>query len=108
MTATGQLPKLGDDMYSLPGDGLYLIPTGEVPVTNLYRGETLDEKDLPVRMCCYTPCFRREAGSYGRETRGLNRVHQFEKGEMVRLEHPDRSSAAHEEMIEQRSASPIA
>ncbi|HOA05339.1 MAG: serine--tRNA ligase [Candidatus Fermentibacter daniensis] len=101
MTATGQLPKLGDDMYSLPGDGLYLIPTGEVPVTNLYRGETLDEKDLPVRMCCYTPCFRREAGSYGRETRGLNRVHQFEKVEMVRLEHPDRSSAAHEEMIEQ-------
>lgn len=101
MTATGQLPKLDDDMYHLPGDGLYLIPTGEVPVTNLYRGETLDEKDLPVRMCCYTPCFRREAGSYGRETRGLNRVHQFEKVEMVRLEHPDRSASAHEEMVEQ-------
>lgn len=101
MTATGQLPKLGADMYCLQADGLYLIPTGEVPATNLYRGALLDEKDLPVRMCCYTPCFRREAGSYGRDTRGLNRVHQFEKVEMVRLEHPERSEAALEEMVEQ-------
>lgn len=100
MTATGQLPKLGADMYRLDADGLYLIPTGEVPVTNLYRGETLEERQLPVRMCCYTPCFRREAGSYGRDTRGLNRVHQFEKVEMVRIEHPDRSEAAHAEMLE--------
>jgi seryl-tRNA synthetase len=99
MTATGQLPKLGADMYRLEQDDLYLIPTGEVPITNLYRECLIDEDRLPVRMCGYTPCFRREAGSYGRETRGLNRVHQFEKVEMVRIEHPDRSAAALEEMV---------
>lgn len=99
MTATGQLPKLGADMYRLEQDDLYLIPTGEVPITNLYRDCLIDEDRLPVRMCGYTPCFRREAGSYGRETRGLNRVHQFEKVEMVRIEHPDRSAAALEEMV---------
>jgi seryl-tRNA synthetase len=101
MTTTGQLPKLGADMYRLEQDDLYLVPTGEVPITNLYREAIVDEADLPVRLCGYTPCFRREAGSYGRETRGLNRVHQFEKVEMVRLEHPDRSSAALEEMVAQ-------
>jgi seryl-tRNA synthetase len=99
MTATAQLPKMADDMYTVGRDDLYLIPTGEVPITNLYRDQLLDEADLPVRLCGYTPCFRREAGSYGKDTRGLNRVHQFEKVEMVRLEHPDRSDAAHLEMV---------
>jgi seryl-tRNA synthetase len=99
MTATGQLPKLGADMYRLEQDDLYLIPTGEVPITNIYRDSLIEEERLPIRMCGYTPCFRREAGSYGRETRGLNRVHQFEKVEMVRIEHPDRSEAALEEMV---------
>lgn len=98
MTATAQLPKMADDMYLIDRDGLYLIPTGEVPITNLYRNHLIPEEDIPVRLCGYTPCFRREAGSYGKETRGLNRVHQFEKVEMVRLEHPERSDAAHEEM----------
>jgi seryl-tRNA synthetase len=99
MTATGQLPKLGADMYRVEGEDLFLIPTGEVPVTNIFRDALLEEADLPLRLCAYTPCFRREAGSYGRDTRGLNRVHQFEKVEMVRIEHPDRSAAAHEEMV---------
>ncbi len=100
MTATAQLPKMADDMYSVDGDRLYLIPTGEVPVTNTCRDTVISEKDLPVKLCGYTPCFRREAGSYGKDTRGLNRVHQFEKVEMVRFEHPDRSDEAHLEMIE--------
>ncbi len=99
MTATAQLPKMEDDMYKIDRDNLYLIPTGEVPVTNLYRDQLLEEADLPVRLCGYTPCFRREAGSYGKDNRGLNRVHQFEKVEMVRLEHPDRSEEAHEELL---------
>jgi len=99
MTATGQLPKLGADMYRLELDDLYLVPTGEVPITNIYRDCLVEEDSLPIRMCGYTPCFRREAGSYGRETRGLNRVHQFEKVEMVRIEHPERSEAALEEMV---------
>ena len=98
MTATGQIPKLEEDMYRI-GDGeLYLVPTGEVPLTNVWRDTVLEESELPVALTAYTPCFRREAGSYGRETRGLNRVHQFEKVELVRLEHPDRSDRAHEEM----------
>ncbi|MCD4708696.1 MAG: serine--tRNA ligase [Candidatus Sabulitectum sp.] len=99
MTATAQLPKMDDDMYRIGRDNLYLIPTGEVPITNLYRDQLLEEADLPVRLCGYTPCFRREAGSYGKDNRGLNRVHQFEKVEMVRLEHPDRSDEAHEELL---------
>lgn len=99
MTATAQLPKMDDDMYRIGRDNLYLIPTGEVPLTNLYRDQLLEETDLPVRLCGYTPCFRREAGSYGKENRGLNRVHQFEKVEMVRLEHPDRSDEAHQELL---------
>jgi len=99
MTATAQLPKMADDMYTIGRDSLYLIPTGEVPITNLYRDQLLDETELPVRLCGYTPCFRREAGSYGKDTRGLNRVHQFEKVEMVRIEHPDRSDEAHLEMV---------
>ena len=99
MTATAQLPKMDDDMYRIGRDNLYLIPTGEVPITNLYRDQLLEEANLPVRLCGYTPCFRREAGSYGKDNRGLNRVHQFEKVEMVRLEHPDRSDAAHENLL---------
>lgn len=99
MTATAQLPKMADDMYRIGRDDLYLIPTGEVPITNLYRDQLLEEVNLPVKLCGYTPCFRREAGSYGKENRGLNRVHQFEKVEMVRFEHPERSDAAHSEMV---------
>lgn len=99
MTATAQLPKMADDMYKIDRGNLYLIPTGEVPLTNLYRDQLLEETDLPVKLCGYTPCFRREAGSYGKDNRGLNRVHQFEKVEMVRLEHPDRSDEAHQELL---------
>lgn len=99
VTATGQLPKLEDDMYRLERDDLFLIPTGEVPITNLYRGAMLSGQALPVKLCGYTPCFRREAGSYGKETRGLNRVHQFEKVEMVWLTHPEESLSAHEAML---------
>ena len=91
MTGTGQLPKLEEDMYHLDADDLFLIPTAEVPVTNLYREELLSHEDLPIRLTAYTACFRREAGSYGRETRGLLRVHQFDKVEMVKFVHPDKS-----------------
>jgi seryl-tRNA synthetase len=91
MFATGQLPKLEGEMYRCRDDVLYLIPTAEVPVTNIYRGETLAEEDLPIYYCAYTPCFRREAGSYGRDVRGLIRQHQFNKVEMVKFVHPDSS-----------------
>ncbi|MEM9991039.1 MAG: serine--tRNA ligase [Bacteroidota bacterium] len=97
--ATGQLPDKEGQMYHCTKDDLYLIPTAEVPVTNIYRNVILEEKDFPVKMTAYTPCFRREAGSYGAHVRGLNRVHQFDKVEIVRLEHPDKSYAALEEMI---------
>lgn len=99
MTTTGQIPKLEEDMYHIEKDDLFLIPTGEVPLTNIYRNTILNEGDLPVKLFGYTPCFRREAGSYGKDTRGLNRVHQFEKVEIFRVEHPDRSEAALEEMV---------
>jgi seryl-tRNA synthetase len=99
MMATAQLPKMDDDMYRIGHDNLYLIPTGEVPITNLYRDQLVEESELPVQMCGYSPCFRREAGSYGKDNRGLNRVHQFEKVEMVRLEHPDKSDEAHLSML---------
>jgi seryl-tRNA synthetase len=91
MYGTGQLPKLADDMYFVDRDGLYLIPTAEVPVTNLHRNETLPADRLPVKYTAYTACFRREAGSYGRETRGFLRVHQFNKVELVKFTHPDAS-----------------
>ncbi len=91
MFTTGQLPKLKDDMYVCRDDVLYLIPTAEVPVTNIYRDETLAEEDLPIYCCAYTPCFRREAGSYGKDTKGLIRQHQFNKVEMVKFVHPDTS-----------------
>ena len=89
--ATGQLPKLEEDMYRVENDGLYLIPTAEVPITNIHREEILKGSDLPIRYVAYSPCFRREAGSYGKETRGLLRVHQFNKVEMVKFVHPDSS-----------------
>ena len=97
-TGTGQLPDKEDQMYVVPRDELFLVPTAEVPVTNYYRDEILTERQLPVRFCAYTPCFRREAGSYGRDVRGLNRVHQFNKVELVRLVHPGRSYDDLEEM----------
>lgn len=97
-TGTGQLPKFGEDMYEVPLDGLYLIPTAEVPVTNLHAGELLGAGELPIKYVAYTPCFRREAGAHGKETRGLTRVHQFDKVELVRFERPEASAAALEEL----------
>jgi len=88
---TGQLPKFADDLFKVEGRDLYLIPTAEVPVTNLHRDETVAEEELPVRYCAFTPCFRAEAGSYGKDVRGLIRQHQFHKVELVQLAHPDRS-----------------
>ncbi|QNJ97693.1 serine--tRNA ligase [Constantimarinum furrinae] len=97
---TGQLPDKEGQMYHVTGDDLYLIPTAEVPVTNMFRGDLLNHSELPI--CCtgYTPCFRREAGSYGAHVRGLNRLHQFDKVEIVRIEHPDNSYAALDGMVE--------
>ena len=91
MTGTGQLPKLEEDMYRLKDDDLFLVPTAEVPLTNLHREEILEESSLPLRYTAYTPCFRREAGSYGKETRGLVRVHQFDKVELVKFTTPEAS-----------------
>ena len=101
MTGTGQLPKLADDMYRCVDDELYLIPTAEVSVTNIHREETLAEADLPIRYCAFSPCFRREAGAAGKDTRGLLRMHQFLKVEIVHFEHPDRAREAHEELTAQ-------
>lgn len=95
---TGHLPKFGEDMYEVPLDGLYLVPTAEVPVTNLHADELLGPDALPIRYVAYTPCFRREAGAHGKETRGLIRVHQFDKVELVRFERPEASAAALEEL----------
>jgi seryl-tRNA synthetase len=97
--ATGQLPDKEGQMYFVTADELYLIPTAEVPITNIYRDEIIDEKELPVKNVGYTPCFRREAGSYGKDVRGLNRLHQFDKVEIVRVEKPENSYAALEEML---------
>lgn len=91
MTATGQLPKMKDDMYHVEGDDLYLIPTAEVPVTNIHRDEMLNEEELPLYYTAYTTCFRREAGSYGKDTRGLVRIHQFDKVELVKFVRPETS-----------------
>ena len=99
MTGTGQLPKLENDMYHINEDDFFMIPTAEVPVTNLYADEVLSEKALPIKYICYSPCFRREAGSYGKETKGLQRLHQFNKVEMVRFVKPENSWDAHEEML---------
>ena len=97
---TGQLPDKEGQMYHVTGDDLYLIPTAEVPLTNIFRDEILEEKELPICLTGYTPCFRREAGSYGSHVRGLNRLHQFDKVEIVRLETPERSSEALKEMVD--------
>lgn len=100
MTGTGQLPKFKEDMYKCVDEDLYLIPTAEVPVTNIYQNEILSEDDLPKYMTAYTPCFRREAGSAGKDTRGLIRVHQFNKVEMVKLCTPETSPMEHEKLTE--------
>ncbi len=96
---TGQLPDKEGQMYHVTGDNLYLIPTAEVPLTNMFRDVILKANDFPIKCTAYTPCFRREAGSYGKDVRGLNRLHQFDKVEIVRIEHPDNSYAALEEMV---------
>ena len=98
--ATGQLPDKEGQMYHAEKDNLYLIPTAEVPVTNIYRDVILDEKDFPIKMTGYTPCFRREAGSYGADVKGLNRVHQFDKIEIVQIAHPDHSYKILDEMLD--------
>ena len=97
---TGSLPDKEGQMYHAVEDDLYLLPTAEVPVTNIYRDEIVKEKDVPVKMTAYTPCFRREAGSFGSDVRGLNRVHQFDKVEIIQLAHPDKSYAVLEEMVQ--------
>lgn len=97
---TGQLPDKEGQMYHVTEDNLYLIPTAEVPVTNIFRDVILQEKDFPVKYTAYTPCFRREAGSYGKDVRGLNRLHQFDKVEIVRVEHPENSYKALDEMVD--------
>jgi len=96
---TGQLPDKEGQMYYMEKDDLYLIPTAEVPITNIYRDVILDEKDFPIKLTGYTPCFRREAGAHGKDVRGLNRVHQFDKVEIVQIEHPDKSYDTLMEML---------
>jgi len=100
---TGQLPKFGDDLFKIADEDLYLIPTAEVPLTNMYNDEILSEKELPLLMTGYTPCFRKEAGSAGRDTRGIIRQHQFNKVEMVSIAHPDKSEEVFEMMVENAS-----
>ncbi|MBQ7554708.1 MAG: serine--tRNA ligase [Bacteroidaceae bacterium] len=97
---TGQLPDKEGQMYHCQVDNFYLIPTAEVPVTNIYRDVIVDEKDLPIKNCAYTECFRREAGSYGKDVRGLNRLHEFSKVELVRIDKPEHSRQSHQEMLD--------
>ncbi|HRN42685.1 MAG TPA: serine--tRNA ligase [Vicingus sp.] len=97
---TGQLPDKEGQMYYMPADDLYMIPTAEVPITNIYRDVILKESDFPIKNVGYTPCFRREAGSYGKDVRGLNRLHQFDKVEIVQIQHPDKSYQTLDEMVE--------
>jgi seryl-tRNA synthetase len=104
LTGTGQLPKFGEDSFKCSDDDLWLAATAEIPVTNLYRGEILSAEMLPIYHCAYTPCFRREAGSYGRDTRGLIRLHQFNKVELVKFVHPDTSAAEHETLVANATA----
>jgi len=104
MTGTGQLPKMEEDMYKLKDDELFLIPTAEVPITNLLRDEVVNEEDLPIKYTGYTPCFRREAGSYGKDTRGLSRVHQFDKVEMVKFVHPEKGLSELESLVGEAEA----
>ena len=104
MTATGQLPKFAEESFKCSDDDLWLIPTAEVPVTNLYRDEIVDATELPINHCAHTPCFRREAGSYGRDTRGLIRLHQFNKVELVKLVRPETSEAEHQTLLSHAEA----
>jgi len=103
LQGTGQLPKFGDDLFKIEDEDLYLIPTAEVPLTNMYNDEILAEKELPLLMTGYTPCFRKEAGSAGRDTRGIIRQHQFNKVEMVAIAHPDKSEEVFELMVQNAS-----
>lgn len=104
LTATGQLPKFAEESFKCADDDLWLAPTAEVPVTNLYRDEVLDGANLPIHHCAYTPCFRREAGSYGRDTRGLIRLHQFNKVELVKLVRPETSEEEHQKLVQDAEA----
>lgn len=104
LTATGQLPKFAEESFKCAEDDLWLAPTAEVPVTNLYRDEIIPADRLPIYHCAYTPCFRREAGSYGRDTRGLIRLHQFNKVELVKLVHPDTSEQEHQSLTQDAEA----
>lgn len=104
LTATSQLPKFAEESFKCGDDDLWLIPTAEVPVTNLYRDEVLPSEELPIRHCAYTPCFRREAGSYGRDTRGLIRLHQFNKVELVKIVHPSTSEQEHRTLVQNAEA----
>ncbi|NBD18936.1 MAG: serine--tRNA ligase [Cyanobacteria bacterium] len=104
LTGTGQLPKFAEESFQCQGDDLWLAPTAEVPVTNLYRDEVLEATQLPIYHCAYTPCFRREAGSYGKDTRGLIRLHQFNKVELVKLVRPENSAAEHETLVQNAEA----
>ncbi len=104
MTGTGQLPKFEDDAYRLSGEDLFLIPTAEVPVTNMYQDSILEASQLPIKHCAYTPCFRREAGSAGRDTRGMIRQHQFDKVELVQLVHPDMALKALDNLLSNAAA----
>ncbi|MGB5963430.1 MAG: serine--tRNA ligase [Coleofasciculaceae cyanobacterium] len=104
LTATGQLPKFAEESFKCEGDDLWLIPTAEVPLTNLYRDEVIESSQLPIYHCAYTPCFRREAGSYGRDTRGLIRLHQFNKVELVKVVHPDTSEEELQKLVQNAAA----
>ncbi|MGE4232083.1 MAG: serine--tRNA ligase [Bacteriovoracia bacterium] len=104
LIGTGQLPKFEQDLFKLDGQDYFLIPTAEVPVTNIFANEVLDIYQLPIRMTAYTPCFRSEAGSYGKDTRGLIRQHQFDKVELVKFVHPDRSEEEHENLVKDAEA----
>ncbi len=104
LTGTGQLPKFAEESFKCADDDLWLSPTAEVPVTNLYRDEILAAEDLPIYHCAYTPCFRREAGSYGRDTRGLIRLHQFNKVELVKFVHPSTSEQEHQKLVQNAEA----
>ncbi|MDJ0727770.1 MAG: serine--tRNA ligase [Prochloraceae cyanobacterium] len=104
LTGTGQLPKFAEESFQCQDDDLWLIPTAEVPVTNLYREEVLEASQLPIYHCAYTPCFRREAGSYGKDTRGLIRLHQFNKVELVKIVHPDTSEQEHQSLVKNAEA----
>lgn len=104
LEGTSQLPKFAEDLFQCKDDDLWLIPTAEVPVTNLYRDEVLEADQLPIKHCAYTPCFRREAGSYGRDTKGLIRLHQFNKVELVKLVKPENSESEHEALVQNAEA----